>query len=190
MRIDIAVLAEVPEPEFFIVLMFTGVAFIVGAAITFFAFFALRRAKESKWWRIVAFVPLGCGTIVFTPFFLLLLGWISYWVLPQHVTTHTEVVRHYHGILYGANEDLNLNKDGTFTQTVIAPSGVITNKGGTWKLEGNFVVLDDYLMFYDNEHNKLSLQPRPMSYVMYRYYYKDKSLVNDWDSDHYILKGQ
>ena len=190
MNADLAAISEVPEPEFFIVLVATGTIFAVGAVITFFAFLSLRRAKSSKLWQTIAFVPLGCGTVVVAPFVFLLLSWIAYWVLPQHVTTQTEVIRHYHGVLYGANEDLDLNENGTFKQTVIAPSGIMSNKEGTWKLEGNFVVLDDYLMFYDSEHNKLSLQPRPMSYVMYRYYYKDKFLVNDWDSGHYILKGQ
>ena len=190
MSTSIATVSEVPEPEFFILLMLTGAVFAVGATITYLAFRSLRRTESSKLLMTVAFVPLGCGTIVFAPFVWILFGWISYMVLPQHVTTHAEVVRPYRGVIYGATETLDLRADGKFIQTVVTPFGNSYNKEGTWRLEKNFVVLDDYLMFCDNEHNKLSLQPRLMSYVMYRYFYGDKTLVNDWDSGHYILKGQ
>ena len=180
--------AEAPEPEFLILLMVTGAAFAVGLLISLAALISLRRNRSSKLWWIVAFLPAGCGAVVFAPFAFLLGSWILYWMLPQHVATKEEVTKEYYGKLYGAQEKLVLLADGTFTQIVDMPDNGEFPKEGKWTLKDNYVELDDCYIFYDNEHSKLLSEPRLMGGVMYRYYYGDKALIYDWDTDHYTLK--
>jgi hypothetical protein len=68
-----------PEPEFFIMLVFTGGIF-AGAIAVAKALHRKGQRENSKYLQWLAALPLGCGLIVFAPMFLLLLGWIFHWI--------------------------------------------------------------------------------------------------------------
>ena len=180
--------AEAPEPEFLIVLMVTGAAFAVGLLISFVALASLRRKGASKLWWIVALLPAAGGTVVFAPFAFLLGSWIVYWTLPQRMATKEEITKEYSGKLYGGQEKLVLLADGTFNQVVDLPDNREFTKEGKWTLKGNYVELDDYYVFYDSEHDRLLPEPQLFWGLMYRYYYGDKALICDWETNHYTLQ--
>ncbi|EEF62537.1 hypothetical protein Cflav_PD5172 [Pedosphaera parvula Ellin514] len=72
-------ISDAPEPEFYILLFFSGAVFAVCALIAA-GLFILGRRTKSKTLKIAAAVPLGCGTVVFAPMLLLLILWIGYWI--------------------------------------------------------------------------------------------------------------
>lgn len=77
-----------PEPEFFILLIVAAVVFGICSALAG-GLYLLGRYKKSTVLKSLALIPLIPGLVVFVPMFLLLLGWVCYWIFGEPTTAPT-----------------------------------------------------------------------------------------------------
>src|ERR1700749_3460347 len=75
------------------------------------------------------------------------------------------VVGSYTGHLFEATETLVLHDDGSFSQTLLLPSGKQLDQKGTWSLKNKAVYLSMYLLFYDVEQGRIVDPPKVVSSI-------------------------
>ncbi len=107
-----------------------------------------------------------------------------FWFLHEPTPTEEEVVGTYTGRHNGFSDRIELNKNHTFDQVVVTPSGEEMTSSGTWKLTHKALDLREYIFFIDEQVPGSSSKPMRTSVTFAAY---KNMLIRDWDTGFYRL---
>jgi hypothetical protein len=104
------------------------------------------------------------------------------------VPTMSTVKGRYIGSYGGGEEIIELNGDGTFSQTLSVGGKEQVRNTGKWSVEGAEVKLENFVEFFDVEFKKLRLPPKKFGSIHCMWTTNPDQLVFDYESGYIASK--